>query len=207
MRESSQPPGRPVPMGRRVAVYGPSGSGKSTLSRDLAERFGLPLLELDAMFHAYPNWVDLTHEEFRERVSAFLSEHPDEWVIEGNYSFVRDLILPNAETAIWLRLPWRTVYRRLAWRTVSRSFSHYELWNGNRETLRQTFFTGDSMLIWGIKAFRRQNRSLHASLVEDRPGARVYVLRTPGQVRYLQEHALLAPAETATMPAQPEPGG
>ncbi|MGE3073508.1 MAG: (d)CMP kinase [Dehalococcoidia bacterium] len=198
---------RPVPLGRRIAVYGPSGSGKSTLSREIADRFGLPLLELDAMFHAYPNWVDLTQEEFRQRVSEFLAQHPAEWVIEGNYSFVRDLVLPHAETAIWLRLPWRTVYRRLAWRTVSRSFLHAELWNGNRETLRQTFLTGDSMLIWGIKAFRRQNRSLHESLVQNRPDARVYVLRTPGQVRYLRDHAALAAAESATMRGQPEAGG
>ncbi len=194
-------------MGHRIAVYGPSGSGKSTLSRELAARFSLPLLELDAVFHAHPNWVDLSREEFREKVSAFLEGHPEGWVIEGNYSHVRDLILPVADTAIWLRLPWRTVYRRLSWRTISRSFAHHELWNGNRETLGQTFMSRDSMLVWGVTAFRKQNRGLHESLFENPPNATVYVLKTPGQVRYLLEHARAVAPETATMPAQSDSGG
>lgn len=180
---------RPVPIGRRVAVYGPSGSGKSTLSRALGARFDLPLLELDAVFHAYPNWVDLSREEFRERVIEYLDAHPDCWVIEGNYSHVRDLILPLAETAIWLDLPFPLVYRRLAWRTIWRSFTHGELWNGNKETIRQTFFSKYSMLVWGVTSWRRSRRSLFQSLLTDRPAARVYHLRTPGQVRYLLAHA------------------
>lgn len=194
-------------MGHRVAVYGPSGSGKSTLSRDLADVLNLPLLELDAVVHAHPNWVDLSIEEFRERVATFLAEHSEGWVIEGNYSPVRDLILPSAETAIWIQLPWHTVYRRLAWRTVSRTFRHAPLWNGNRETFRQTFFSRDSMLIWGITAWRRHRRSLYEALVTNRPKARVYVLRTPGQVDYLLQHARPARGESDTMRPKPTAGG
>lgn len=180
---------RPVPVGRRVAIYGPSGSGKTTLSRQLGARLGLPVLELDAVFHAHPNWVDLEREEFRERVTEFLAEHPEGWVTDGNYRPVRDLILAEADTAIWLNLPFHTVYRRLAWRTLSRSFQGAELWNGNRESLRQTFLTKDSMLLWGIRTWRPMRRKLRAWLVEERPAARVYRLRTPGQVRYLLENA------------------
>jgi adenylate kinase family enzyme len=189
-------------MGRRIVVYGPSGSGKTTLSRQLGERFGLPVLELDAVFHAHPNWVDLSREEFRERVTAYLSAQADGWVIDGNYSHVRDLILPLAETAIWLKLPWRVVYPRLAWRTVSRAVFNRHLWNGNRESLRQTFLSRESMLIWGITAWRLHHRSLAATLVDGTPTARVYILRTPGQVRYLRENATPA-AQAATMAAQP----
>lgn len=173
-------------------VYGPSGSGKSTLAAQLGQKLGLPVLELDAVFHAHPNWVDLSADEFRTAVSRYLAEHTGGWVIDGNYSQVRDIILPLAETAIWLKLPWRTVYRRLARRTITRSLTHGELWNGNRETIRQTFFSRDSMLIWGVTSWRRHHRNLHATLVEKPPTARVYILRTPGQVRYLREHALAA---------------
>jgi len=181
-----------VPIGRRVAVYGPSGSGKSTLGRELATRLALPVLELDAVFHAHPNWVDLSREEFRERVTEYLDAHPDGWVIEGNYSLVRDLILPHADTAIWIDLPFLTVYRRLAWRTIWRSLTHGELWNGNRETLRQTFLSRDSMLVWGVSAWRRTRSSLYGSLIAARPAARVYRLRTAGQVRYLLANAQAA---------------
>lgn len=196
-----------VPVGCKIAVYGPSGSGKSTLSRELADLLRLPLLELDAVVHAHPNWVDLSVEEFRERVKAFLADHPAGWVIEGNYSPVRDLILPNAETALWIQLPWHTVYRRLAWRTISRTFQNAPLWNGNRETFRQTFLSRDSMLIWGITAWRSHRRSLREALVTNRPPARVYVLRTPGQVSYLLQNAQPACGESDTMHPKPNAGG
>lgn len=189
MPRNPQP--RHVPVGSRIAIYGPSGSGKSTLSRELAQSLQLPLLELDAVFHAHPNWVDLSREEFREQVSAFLNAHPGGWVIEGNYSFVRDLILPQAETAIWLDLPFPTVYRRLACRTISRSFTHSALWNGNKETLSQTFFSRHSMLIWGVKAWGSHRRQMETSLFAESPTARVYHLRTPGQVQFLRANAVV----------------
>lgn len=181
---------RPVPIGRRIAVYGPSGSGKTTLSRQLGEKLGLPILELDSVIHAHPNWVDLSREDFRERVLAYLDEHADGWVIDGNYTgFVQDLILPLAETAIWLKLPWHTVYRRLAWRTISRAVVGKELWNGNRESLRQTFLSRDSMLWWGIHAWRPHHQRMAAVLGGGGFSAHVYTLRTPGQVRYLVANA------------------
>jgi adenylate kinase family enzyme len=194
---------REVPVGRRIVVYGPSGSGKTTLSRRLGEKLELPVLELDAVVHAHPNWVDLSREEFREKVTAYLESHPGGWVIEGNYSPVRDLILPKAETAIWIQLPWHTVYRRLAWRTISRTFQNAPLWNGNRETFRQTFFSRHSMLIWGIAAWRSHRRSLRETLVTNRPQARVYVLRAPRQVGYLLENAVLRVPASATIAEQP----
>jgi len=184
---------RPVPVGRYIVIYGPSGSGKTTLSRQLGEKFGLPVLQLDAVFHAHPNWVDLSREEFRDQVCAYLAAQPDGWVIDGNYSMVRDLILPHAETAIWLKLPWRTVYPRLARRTISRAVLHAELFNGNRESLKQTFLTKDSMLWWGIHAWNKHHAGVGETLADPALTARVYRLRTPGQVRYLLENSTLAP--------------
>ncbi len=172
-------------------MYGPSGSGKSTVARALGERLGLPVVELDAVYHARPGWDDLSVEEFRAAVANILEAHPDGWVIEGNYLAVRDLVLPKAETVVWLDLPFGVVYRRLAWRTVTRSLTGAELWNGNRESLRQTFCSRDSMLVWGVTAFRRTRRSLEESMQTlRRPGTPVYRLRTPGQVAYLVRYAV-----------------
>ena len=189
---------REVPIGRRVVIYGPSGSGKSTLSRALGAKLGLPVLELDSVFHAHPNWVDLSTEEFRAAVTLYLAEHPDAWVIDGNYGPVHDLILPLAETAIWLDLPWRTVFRRLTWRTLSRSVKNSELWNGNRETLHQAFMTKDSILLWGITAWKPAREKINRWLRTEPHHARVYILRTPGQVRYLLANATPVP-EPATI--------
>lgn len=182
----------PLPIGPRIVIYGPSGSGKSTLGKALAARLGLPYVELDSTFHAHPNWVDLSTEEFRARVAEVLESHPDGWVIDGNYGPVRDMILPLADTAIWLRLPFRVVYPRLAWRTISRSFIGGELWNGNRETLRQTFLSKESMLLWGLTAWKRTTRKTGEALTAIPNHARVITLRSTRQVERLIERAVLA---------------
>ena len=113
----------PIPIGPRIAIYGASGSGKSTLGATLGKKLGLPYVELDSIFHAHPGWVDLEPEEFRERVTELLTAYPDGWVFDGNYGTVRDLILAQADTAIWLR-PLSSGSRRTSGRTpdsISRS--------------------------------------------------------------------------------------
>ncbi len=170
-------------IGPRVSIYGNSGSGKTTLGRELGEILGVPYAELDSVFHAHPNWVDLSREEFRARVIEFLDANPAGWVLDGNYSAARDITLPLAVTVVWLHLPFRVVYPRLARRTVVRSFQHAELWNGNRETLRQTFFSRDSMLLWGISSWRTSIANTRKDLGTIPHRARVFELRSPGAVR------------------------
>lgn len=181
---------REVQVGRRIAIYGPSGSGKTTLGRLLGEKLGLPSIDLDLIYHPGPTWdQDLATPEFRRQVTEMLAKHPNGWVIAGNYSAVRDLILPEAETAIWLRLPFPVVYRRLAWRTISRAVTGEEIFNGLHESMKQTFVTTDSMLWWGIKSWHPHIRSLQESLIDKPPAAKVYVLKTTGQVGYLLQNA------------------
>jgi adenylate kinase family enzyme len=118
---------------QRVSVVGSSGSGKSTLGRHLASALDVPFVELDAIFHQ-PGWVELERDEFCGRVGAFV-EGPG-WVIDGNYSAVRDLVWNAADTVVWIDLPRSTVIRQLVWRTLRRGVRRQELWNGNRESLR-----------------------------------------------------------------------
>jgi adenylate kinase family enzyme len=115
---------------RRVAVVGNSGSGKSVLARQLAERLDVPWVELDAIYHQ-PGWEPLPADEFRERVDRATAAGG--WVVDGNYSAVRDLVWGRADTVVWLDLPRRTVMRQIVWRTIRRVALRVELWNGNRE--------------------------------------------------------------------------
>ena len=190
-------PARPVPVGRRIAVYGPSGSGKTTFAGELATKLGLPCLELDAVFHARPNWQNLPGEEFRQAVRDFLSSNSAGWVVEGNYRRVRDIVLAEAETAIWLDPPFAQVYWQLATRTLTRTFTKAELWGGNRETFRQTFFSRDSMLVWGVTAWGPGRRSVRRALSMRGSAVRVYHLRTRGQVSYLLENVQAVAAASA----------
>ena len=85
------------------------------------------------MFHQ-PGWTELPAEEFRSRVGEFVAG--DRWVVDGNYSVVRDLIWRRADTVVWLDLHRRVVMRRIIGRSVSRVVRRTELWHGNRETWR-----------------------------------------------------------------------
>jgi adenylate kinase family enzyme len=172
----------PIHLGRRVVVYGPSGSGKTTVGRLLADRLHVPFVELDAVFHARPNWQDLSRDEFRHEITSLLERHPNGWVFDGNYDHVRDLLLPRADSVVWLRLPFPIVYSRLVWRTLSRAVVNAELWNGNRETLRQAFLSRDSMLLWGLTAWRPHHRAMDRALATF-PHGPVYELRSPRAVR------------------------
>jgi adenylate kinase family enzyme len=115
---------------QRVSVVGNSGSGKTTFARALAAELGVAHLELDAVFHQ-PGWAELPVDEFRQRVVEF-TEAPA-WVVDGNYSAVRDIVWERADTVVWLDLSRRRVMRQLLRRTAGRLVLRRRLWNGNRE--------------------------------------------------------------------------
>lgn len=169
---------------RRIVIYGPSGSGKSTLGREAAAMLGVPLIELDAIFHSRPDWNDIPVEEFRERLGRALDEAVDGWVADGNYhSMVGDVLLPRAELALWLRLPFRVVYPRLVRRTLRRMATNEVLWGVNRESFRKGFLSRESILLWGITNWRRHRQTTRAQLrAVKAAGAPVVVLKSPDEV-------------------------
>lgn len=116
---------------QRVAVVGNSGSGKTTAARRLAAVRGLPHVELDGIHHQ-ANWTPLPTAEFRARVAAALPAD-GAWIVDGNYSEVRDIVWGRADTLVWLDLPRHVVVPRIVWRSLRRAALREELWNGNRE--------------------------------------------------------------------------
>jgi adenylate kinase family enzyme len=121
---------------RRVTVVGNSGAGKTTVGRALARMLDAPFVELDAIFHQ-PGWEPLPADEFRRRVAEVVAG--ERWVVDGNYSAVRDLVWQRADTVVWLDPPRRTVMRQLIARTLRRLVTRQPLWNGNREPLTGVF--------------------------------------------------------------------
>jgi adenylate kinase family enzyme len=139
----------------RVAVVGTSCSGKTTLARAIANANGIIHIELDAI-HWQPNWTPMPIHEFREAIEAEVAR--DEWVIDGNYSKVRDIIWARATHLVWLNLPFLTVFWRAISRTLKRVVTQEELFSGNRETLRIAFFHRDSIPCWVIRSHHRRIR-------------------------------------------------
>jgi len=152
-------PPRPASLGRRIAVIGMTASGKSTLARQLARLLDVPHVELDGIVHG-PNWVDLPDAAFRARTAEALSG--DGWVVDGNYSAVRDLTIGQAETVVWLDYPLTIPLWRVFPRTLRRIIRHEELWNGNRETWRGALFGRDSLVVWILKMHRVRRREFDA---------------------------------------------
>jgi adenylate kinase family enzyme len=142
---------------RKVAVVtSASGAGGTTVGREIATRLHLPFHELDALFWQ-PNWTEPDRDEFRERVAEIVAT--DSWVIDGSYqSWIGQLVLGSADVVIWLDLPTRVWLPRLVRRTVSRARSGEELWNGNRESLRNAFASRDSLIVFSLRHYRGRRR-------------------------------------------------
>ncbi len=113
-------------------MVGVSGSGKTTLGHQLADALDVPFVELDSIFHQ-AGWTDLPAGEFRARVGEAIGG--DDWVVDGNYRAVLDLVWERADTVLWLDLPRGVIMRRVLARTIRRAVTGKELWNGNREPL------------------------------------------------------------------------
>jgi adenylate kinase family enzyme len=116
----------------------------------------------------------------------------DAWVIDGNYSAVRDLSWPRADTIVWLDLPRRVVMWRVFSRTVRRILTRTVLWSGNRESVR-TAFSRDSIVLWAWSTYDRRLRDYPDQLAAH-PHVAVVRLRTSREVRQFLA-AVSSPAE------------
>lgn len=141
---------------QRIAVVGTSGSGKTTLARQISQLLAIPHVELDTL-HWEPNWVEVSDEVMQERVIKALS--PQSWVVDGNYSKVRDIVWGRTDTVIFLDYSLPVVVNRLLWRTFWRSVTQQKVCNGNQESLKKAFFSRDSVLLWALQTYSRNRKN------------------------------------------------
>jgi adenylate kinase family enzyme len=142
---------------RRIAVIASaSGNGKTTLGRELARRLEVPFVEMDALVHG-PNWAETPNDELRRIVEPILAG--EGWVVDGTYrGKLGDLVLRNADVVVWLDQPIRVWLPRLVRRTWRRIRGRETLWNDNRETLRNAFFSRDSLILFAFRQHFRRRR-------------------------------------------------
>ncbi len=139
----------------RVWILGASGSGKSTLARELSQRIGANLVDLDEL-NWRPNWQGAPESEFLKAVEGALAE--PSWVVAGNYTKIQRQFLHLADTIIWLDYPLLFVLWRQTKRTFQRIRKRESCCNGNFETWPRTF-SRDSVLLWLLRTFRRRKQS------------------------------------------------
>ncbi len=141
----------------RIWVRGVSCSGKTTLARKLSNELNLPHLELDQLFWL-PDWIQRDREEFREILKDKLSS--EDWVIDGNYSMIEQIMHDNWDFLIWLNPPFHVVLRRAFSRTFKRIKTKELVCNGNIETWKNFFTIDGNMIIWVLKTYRRRQKQL-----------------------------------------------
>ena len=167
-------------MMERIVIVGTSGSGKTTVSARLAGLLDIPHIELDSL-HWEPGWQEAEPSVLRSRVERALAG--DRWVVDGNYSIVRDLIWPQADTLVWLDYRLARVMWQVTTRTARRVIGRQELWSGNRERLAAAF-SRDSIILWALTTFKK-NRRRYTALLESPTTAHMQKvrLRSPRQAK------------------------
>ena len=165
----------------RAVVIGTSGAGKTTFARELAQTTGAPHTELDALYWG-PDWTPYPSAQFLAAVdTARAGEH---WVIDGNYGAARELLWPRATHIVWLDYGRTRVFGQVLRRTLQRGWTQAPLWAGNRESLRNAFFSRESILLWSLKTFAK-NRQRYGTLRASgaHPHAAWVVLQRPRQAQ------------------------
>jgi adenylate kinase family enzyme len=176
---------------RRVSVVGPTGSGKSWLATRLASKLELPHLELDAIRHQR-DWEPLPDAEFARRVRSFVSQ--DGWVLDGNYfaQVTEAVVWPAADTVVWVDLPKPVVMRQVVFRTLERGVLRRELWNGNREKLRDTLGWDPyrSIIRWAWTSYEPLSERYAAAMGDQRWEYLTFIrLRSRQEMRrFLEDH-------------------
>jgi len=122
----------------RIAIIGATVSGKSTLASNLAIALDITHVALDALFWG-PNWTKVDPEVFLAETKAALQ--PDGWVVDGNYTAIREFVSGKADTLVWMNYPLWIVLKQLFARTIQRTVCKEVLWNGNVEDWQEHFLS------------------------------------------------------------------
>ena len=163
---------------QRIGIIGTTGSGKSTLARQLSSVINIPCFELDNLYWE-PNWTNVSADVFRARVATVVGQ--ERWIVEGNYSAVRDLIWQRADCLVWLNYPLHVNLSRLVRRTFRRVFAGEACCNGNRESLLRAFGK-DSIFLWALKTHGPRRREYPGLLAQRAAlGVSVVIHESPQQ--------------------------
>lgn len=168
----------------RIWISGSSGAGKTTLARRLGHKLRLPHLELDGLYHG-PNWAPADSKVFRAAVQRVVDQPA--WIVDGNYrGALGDIVTNRAQLHIAIDLSVLVTMSRVIRRTVRRAVTREELWNGNREPLRN--FTRwdplENIIRWAWdNRHKYHEQALSAEKTWRAGGLPCVRLTTPGQLR------------------------
>ncbi|MCH5321853.1 MAG: AAA family ATPase, partial [Eubacterium sp.] len=83
----------------KIIVVGCPGAGKSTFSRKLAEKTGIPLYHLDALYWK-EDWTHISRERLRFIQKRIMKN--DSWIIDGNFMNTMETRIKRCNLIIFL---------------------------------------------------------------------------------------------------------
>lgn len=143
---------------RRIMLYGVTGSGKSVAAARIADRLGLPLVEIDEITWG-PGWTQILLDEQRRRIADVVAG--DAWVLDHGYGKWLDLVLDRVELVVGLDFPRWVSSGRLLRRSLVNVVSHRPICHGNVETWRR-LVGPESIVRWHRQSFPSKRRRIRA---------------------------------------------
>jgi adenylate kinase family enzyme len=101
---------------QKIAIIGSAGAGKSTLAKKIAQKTGIPLYHLDALYWQ-PGWVATERSQWRKVQEVLCSQ--ERWILDGNYGSTLDIRLAHSDTIIVLDVNRFVCVLRVLWRSFS----------------------------------------------------------------------------------------
>lgn len=114
---------------------------------------GSPHVGLDALYWG-PAWT--LRPDFQQE--ALAAAQLPRWVIDGNYSAVRDVVWRRCTAIVWLDYSFPRVFSRAIRRTVRRVVTGERLYAGNRETILSAVFDRTGIPWWVVQTHGRRRR-------------------------------------------------
>lgn len=165
----------------KIQVVGTSCSGKSTFAKKLSELLEIPYVELDAL-HWGANWEKAETQVFQTRIINALST--SSWVVDGSYGRkVGDTISSRINQIIWIDIGLPIILFRFLKRSFRRWWTQELLWGGCRESLKNSVFQKNSLLIWILNNHAPSRKKYLSLMANPPPGVSIVRLESSRDIK------------------------